>query len=246
MEIIAVILVIIFFAATVRATFGFADALIAMPLLSLFISIKVATPLVAAMGLLVSIVIIIQDRQKVFIPGIFRLILFTVLGIPIGLLYLKNTSEDLVKIVLAIVLLSFSIYKLLKPNLLHLKNEKLAPFIGIFSGILGGAYNTNGPPIIIYGTLRNWPPENFRAILQGVFLPTNFFIVTGHILGGLWTSEVVNYSLYSLPVILTSIFLGSKLNKVIPTERFQKYIFILLILVSLLLLYKTLFSEYFV
>jgi hypothetical protein len=31
----------------------------------------------------------------------------------------------------------------------------------------------NGPPLVIYGALRRWTPERFRATLQGYFLPAS-------------------------------------------------------------------------
>ena len=46
---------------------------------------------------------------------------------------------------------------------------------GFFAGILGGAYNTNGPPVVIYGSLRKWSPATFRATLQGYFFMAAFF-----------------------------------------------------------------------
>ncbi len=233
------ILAVLFVSTLSRSTFGFGDALIAMPLLALFVSIKIATPLVALIGLLIAIMIFSRNWRKIKAPGVLQLIISSVVGIPIGLLYLKGTSEDIVKIVLAVVLISFSIYKLYKPELLKLKSNKFAFPFGIAAGILGGAYNTNGPPIIIYGTMRGWQPQNFRAILQGIFLPTNIFIASGHGLSGFWTQEVLTLFLYSLPVVFVSMLIGSRLNKKIPAENFTRFIYIFLILIGIVLFLKT-------
>ncbi|MDQ1266469.1 MAG: uncharacterized protein QG635_1621 [Bacteroidota bacterium] len=235
------ILVIIFFASLLRSTFGFGDALISMPLLALFLSIKTVTPLVAFMGLLISTAILARNWERIDIRSFWKLILFALLGIPIGLIYLKGAGESFVKIVLAVVLILFSCYKILNPDLFNLKNDKLAFIFGLLSGILGGAYNTNGPPIIVFGTLRGWQPNKFRLILQGIFFPTNLFIVAGHGAAGLWTQEVIRYFLLSLPFMLIAIIIGSKLNKIIPKDKFMNYIYILLIVISCLLLWKTIF-----
>ena len=53
--IIIYLLVVLFISTLVRATFGFGDALIAMPLLALVINIKIVTPLVAIIAIIIVI-----------------------------------------------------------------------------------------------------------------------------------------------------------------------------------------------
>jgi len=234
------VLLVIFIASLTRSTFGFGDALIAMPLLALFISIKTATPVVAVMGLAISIAILYDDWRHISLKSIWILVLFSLIGIPIGLIFLKGAAEYAIKISLAVVLIVFGLYKILRPNLFVLKSRKLAFLFGLISGILGGAYNTNGPPIIIYGTLRKWKPEMFRAVLQGVFLPTNFFIIIGHGFAGLWTKEVWHLMLFSLPIIFLAFIIGNKINKIIPAEKFTILVYIFLIIIGFVLLIKVL------
>ncbi|MFP4529511.1 MAG: sulfite exporter TauE/SafE family protein [Candidatus Kapaibacterium sp.] len=238
-EILIFALVIIAAAAMVRSTFGFGDALVAMPLLSLFLSVKTASPVVAAMAIVISIPIIIANWQKARVRATWQLVAFSIIGIPIGVIYLKGAGEDLVKIVLAIILIIFSAYKLWRPEMLSLRSDRAAPLFGVISGMLGGAYNTNGPPIIIFGTLRGWDPLQFRAILQGVFLPTNIFIVAGHVAAGLWTPEVVTLFLWSLPVLAVALLAGSRLSQRLDPVRFSRYIYIFLIVIGFVLLART-------
>ena len=51
---------------------------------------------------------------------------------------------------------------------------------GFCSGILGGAYGMNGPPLAVYGSLRRWSPQHFRATLQGYFLPASIIGMAGY------------------------------------------------------------------
>jgi hypothetical protein len=124
---------------------------------------------------------------------------------------------------------------------MYLKDEKYAYIFGIISGMLGGAYNSNGPPIIIYGSLRKWEPAKFRSILQGIFFPTNLMIIATHGAAGLWTADMWRLFLFSSPVVIVAVFIGSKLNKLIPSEKFNKYIYLLIILISLILFVDTVF-----
>ena len=171
--------------------------------------------------------------------GVGLLIIFTVSGIPIGILLLKRVNEDIMKSILAFVIVTFSLYRIFKPRFFALANDKLAWLFGLASGMLGAAYNTNGPPVVIYGTLRGWDPERFRATLQGYFFPTGSLIAIGHCIGGLWTKPVlVNYAL-SLPVILIAIFLGGRINRKIPRARFDNYVYVFLVILGICLLIET-------
>lgn len=97
----------------------------------------------------------------------------------------------------------------------------------------------NGPPLAIYGTLRHWSPERFRATLQGYFLPASILGLGGYALTGLWTGEVTRLSLWSLPVIAAGIFVGRKLSRRMDPVRFTRALHIILIFVAALLLWQS-------
>ena len=135
--------------------------------------------------------------------------------------------------------MGFSLYCLFRPRLFELRQEWAAYPFGFVAGILGGAYNSNGPPVVIYGTVRKWPPDCFRANLQGYFFPANLIIIASHGLGGLWTPAVGWYFLLSLPAVLLSMWIGNHLNRMIPQGQFDRYIHIILILIGALLFIRT-------
>ena len=234
-----VILPIIFISTLIRSTFGFGDAVVAMPLLSMAIGLNVASPLVGLMGITTSATILIKRWRDVHFTSVWFLIVSTLIGIPIGVLLLKGVYENVMKFILAGVIIIFSLYKIFKPKLFTLANDKYACIFGLFAGILGGAYNTNGPPIVIYGTLRRWEPEKFRATLQGYFFPTGSMIALGHCLGGFWTKTVLLNYFISLPLILVAIFLGGRLNCKIPKGKFDNYVYICLVVLGIVLLIDT-------
>ena len=171
--IILLVLSILFVSTFTRSALGFGDALIAMPLLALVVGIQVATPLTAFAASTIAITILITGAwRKVDIKAAWRLIISSLIGIPIGLYFLKTAPEPVIKGALGAILIAFGLYNLIAPKLPTFKNEKLAYIFGLIAGILGGAYNTNGPPVVVYGTLRGSSPESFRSTLQAYFLPT--------------------------------------------------------------------------
>ncbi|MGZ5425156.1 MAG: sulfite exporter TauE/SafE family protein [Candidatus Aminicenantales bacterium] len=228
---------VIFVAALVRSALGFGDAVVAMPLLAMALGVRTATPLVAFVGPTISILILAQDWRKVEFKSAGRLIVATLLGIPVGIYGLARLPETPLKIALGVIILLYGVFGVVKPET-RLKRER-AHFpwlVGWFAGILGGAYNTNGPPIVAYGMLRGWPPESFRATLQGYFLPTGLAILAGHGLAGLWTETVLRSYLYSLPAIVIGVFLGGLLNKKLARGMFTKLVYVSLAVMGALML----------
>lgn len=235
-----VTLAIIFVSTFTRSTVGFGDAMIAMPLLAMTVGIDVATPLVGLIAVTTSIAILITKWQKVHFRSVLILVISTLLGIPIGIAFLKERAyDDIMKLILAIVIIVFSLYKLLKPKLFTLENDRFACVFGLFAGILGGAYNTNGPPVVFYGNLRRWNPASFRATLQGYFLPTGAMIALSHGVGGLWTRQVLVNYLISLPIVFAAVLLGGRLNSKIPKGKFDNCVYACLITIGIILLINT-------
>jgi uncharacterized membrane protein YoaK (UPF0700 family) len=74
--------------------------------------------------------------------------------------------------------------------------------------------------------LRGWPPESFRATLQGYFLPTGLAVLAGHGLAGLWTGAVIRSYLWSLPAIVLGVALGGLLNKRLTHAVFIKAVYV--------------------
>ena len=94
----------------------------------------------------------------------------------------------------------------------------------------------NGPPLVIYGTLRRWSPQHFRATLQGYFLPASVVAMAGYWFAGLWTPVVTHAYLICLPAAIPAIFLGRWVNHHLHSDAFLKYVHAGLICIGLVLL----------
>ena len=227
------------FAALIRSTFGFGDALIGMPLLALFLPLRTATPLMAFVGPTLATLLLIREWRHLRVRSCLNLILATMAGIPLGLFVLKRVDERAVNLILAAVIILFALYNLFRPGLLRLRTERSSWTFGFAAGILGAAYNTNGPPVILYGLLRGWDPETFRATLQGYFLPTGTAILIGQGIAGLWTGPVIRTYLFSLPLVLLAVLAGTALAKKIHPSRFNQAVHILMLAAGTVLLIKS-------
>jgi uncharacterized membrane protein YfcA len=227
---------VVFLATLVRSTFGFGEALVAVPLLAFIIPVEIAVPLATLLSITVAGLILIQDWRKVHVRSAWWLVIPTLLGIPLGLRILIKVQASQVKIALAAIIIAFSAYSLFSRRKLHLPDDRLAWLFGFGAGLLGGAYGMNGPPQVVYGTLRGWTPEHFRATLQGYFLPASIVGMCGYLMAGLWVSAVTEYYLLSLPLAVVAIVLGRMANRRIRVDAFVHYVHVGLIAIGLLLL----------
>ncbi|HYT89544.1 MAG TPA: sulfite exporter TauE/SafE family protein [Gemmataceae bacterium] len=234
------VLGVLFLATLIRSAFGFGEALIAVPLLAFLMPVEVAVPLATLVSITVAGIVVAQDWQHIQLRSAGWLVFSTLFGIPLGLLLLTKCDAHVVKAILAIVIVAFSTYCLLSRRPFELKDDRLAWLFGFGAGVLGGAYGMNGPPLAIYGTLRRWSAEHFRATLQGYFLPASVVGVCVFWLAGLWTAEVTRYYLLSLPVALVAIVLGQMLNRRLKGRSFIRYVHVGLIVVGTVLLVQSL------
>jgi uncharacterized membrane protein YfcA len=222
---LAFLVVMVFFGATlVRSALGFGEALIAVPILAFVLPVEVAAPVATLVSITVAAVVVAQDWRHIHLRSAAWLVFSTMLGIPLGLFLLRNVSEPIVKGMLGVLVAGFAASALRRPTTYELTSDRLAWFFGVSAGVLGGAYGMNGPPLVVYGTLRRWSPERFRATLQGYFLPASLVGMIGYWAAGLWTPTVSLYYVLSLPTVLLAIPLGRALNRRLDARRFLAYV----------------------
>jgi len=233
-----VVVLIVFFATLIRSAFGFGEGLLAVPLLAFVIPITVAAPLVVLVSITIAGIVVVQDWKKIHLSSAGWLVLSTLLGIPLGLLLLTSSHQRLVKGALGLILIAFSVYSFIGRTPLELKRDNRAWLwvCGFCAGVLGGAYGMNGPPLVIYGAMRRWSAQHFRATLQGYFLPASLIGMAGYWFAGLWVPAVTHYYLVSLPATLVAVFVGRIINHRLHGENFLRYIYLVLICIGGLLI----------
>ena len=232
------VLCVILIATVIRSAFGFGEALIAVPLLAFRLPLPVAAPLAVLVSITIAGIVVIQDWKKIHVRSAGWLVVSSLFGIPLGLLLLTDSHQQGVKAALGIIIIAFSVYSLIGRAPLELKQDSRGWLLacGFCAGVLGGAYGMNGPPLVVYGSMRRWSAQHFRATLQGYFLPASIIGMAGYGLAGLWTSAVTRYYLLSLPVIFLGVYFGRVINHRLHGEAFFKYLYVGLAGIGALLL----------
>jgi uncharacterized protein len=233
---LVLISLVIFLAALIKATLGFGESLLAMPLLTLMIGLPTATPLVALVATTLTVLMLGSSWRKIDLRSTWRLLGAAALGVPIGVLLVRLAPAALVTRALGVMLIAFGLFSLFRPALITLAHPSWSYLFGFLAGVLGSAYNTAGPPMVLYSAAQRWPPARFRATMQGVFLPISLLVLLSHALAGLWSPWVFELYALSLPLMLLAIWLGEQLSRRIAEHRFDRLVYGALVVLGLLLL----------
>jgi hypothetical protein len=226
----------VFFSALQQTVTGFGFSLILMPIATILFGLMTAAPLVALQGLTLYTINLCRYHERVVIGEALPLALGAMAGVPIGIWALVSIDAMIIKILLGLILILYAVYNLVKPSgfLLHSKCWGLV--YGLAAGCLGGAYNTPGPLVVLYGALRQWKKEEFRAILQVIFLLTGSFTVASHFLGNRLTEAVVTPYLFTVPALLLGVLVGSWVDGTVNRDRFRALITVMILLLALSLI----------
>jgi len=231
------VFIIVFVAIFVQAVTGFGLALVSMPLLVLVLNIQVASPLVALIGGVAELLLLLHYRADLNIRAVTRLVVASLLGIPVGVLLLRRVDVGVITAVLGLLILLYALYALSGLRLPRLAHQAWGYGFGFVAGVLGGAYNISGPPVIIYGNCRQWPPAEFKSNLQGFFVVSSYTVIAVHALSGNFTPVVWRNFLIALPAMLLALFVGLRLDMHLNPERFRRIVLVVLIVLGASLLF---------
>lgn len=225
-----------FLAIFTQTVSGFGAGLVAMALLPAVLDIRLAVPLVALVTFIGECLILLRFRHTLNIRAVARLSAAALLGIPVGLLALEHIDSTAILRVLGLFLAAYSVYALLSPRLPEIRDGRWAYGFGFVSGVLSGLYNTGGPPVVIYGTCRRWPPDAFRSNLQGFFIVNSIVVITGHALAQRYTGTLWPYIVAALPALAAGLVAGFVAARHIHPLVFRRLVFIVLLILGIRLL----------
>lgn len=165
--VILLVIGVVFLALFTQSLSGFGLSLVSMPLLVPALGIQTAAPFIAVIALVGEVILLAYYREALNIGVVWRLALASIIATPLGVFLLQSAPERLVLTLLGVIVAGYALYALLKFRLPRLEHSLWAYTAGFFAGLLGGAYNTSGPPVILYGNCRRWPRDSFKSNLQG-------------------------------------------------------------------------------
>lgn len=228
MDIYLYLTIVAFLAGFIQGLSGFGSVLLSLPLMVLFMDIRGAIPLVNLMGVVLTVILIVQLRAHWEWGKIWPLLAGAFPGIPVGVYFLKRMDPVHVQIILGVVLVAYAIYGLLFKLPIGKLGGLWACVFGFFAGSLGGAISASGPPVIVYTSLQAWTKDQIKVTLQGFFIVSGLLIGVFHAANGFLTDRVVVNFLVSIPTLLAGTWVGSLLYGRFREEGYRQVMLVLL------------------
>lgn len=216
--------VVILMASVLKGLTGFGFALFAVPILSMMLPIQVLIPAMSLFNLLASIYLLLQLKVKLEAKYFIPMFLASLLGIPIGVYALQNFDEMLLRILVAIIIVIFSLMLFFRRN--HEPRHKNKPivFAGFLSGILGSSVSLSGPPIALAMNSKGYRKNRFRANFAIFGILSSLFTSIAYLLKGIIVIASVKFTAYFFPLLLIGSKLGNHWARKIKNERFRRIV----------------------
>ena len=196
----------------VQGATGFGFALMAIPLLGFAIDVKLATIVIIPASFTLQCLILWHLRRHASLKRIVPMLIASMATVPLGVHFLTAVDPRIFKIFLGCLLIVSAIYTLVP----HFSRQPWHPFYlgvpcGVASGLLGGAFGTNGPPLVAYMTTQKMDRFRYAASLQVLFASSG--LVRGIELArqGMFTEAILLKSLVGIVFMVVGAFLGLKI-----------------------------------
>lgn len=213
---------VIMCSAMVQGVTSFGFSLLAVPLLSLIMPLKLIVPIIVIYSLAINIIIFSKVKGHINKLQITLLVSFGIVSIPLGVYGLRVVDDNIIKLIVGIAILISAIsmdfgFKV------KMKNQNIAYAItGCLSGILNGSSSLSGPPVILLLSNEGASKENFRKTLSTYFLILNLFTIPIFVMNKMVTSEVLINTLKLSPALFIGVISGVFMGNKLPDNKFKK------------------------
>ena len=218
---------------TIAAMVGFGDKLALIAILTLFIDIEKAIAIAAIYSLFAYSIRIFFYRKSFDKKLFLKMLLFLIPGIIIGLLVFDSLKTQNLKLILAIFLLGFVIYKLfVKKTKFHIKELGLGIGIFIF-GLVEGTVGAAGPLLAIFLLNYGKKKEGFVCFAASMLLVSSIIRIAYYTHSDLISISNLPLIAILVAVSITGNYIGKKMLKKISGKIFEYLILLLLFLIAM-------------
>lgn len=234
-QLLAIIYTSFFVAAFIKGLTGLGFVSLCLPVISSFIDIRIAIPLVIIPSLSSNVMVIIQTRRLRESLSRFWLLYISALpGLYIGVNILASAGNYAGRIVLGAASIAYSLYLLLNLNITTpQKYERyLSVPIGLANGTVNGLTGSQVMPMLPYLiSLRLHRDLLINAINTGFTISTLVLLLLLHEFD-LLSFGVIKFSVIGIAPVAAGVYLGGKLRYLLSEDKFRIAVLIILLLIG--------------
>lgn len=233
----------LFFAYLVFGMAGFGSALIATPVLAMYLPLNMIVPILALIDLTASVINLVKDGKKADYQEIKWIIPFMVVGSLIGAAILLKTRPDILILLLGIFVIFYVLNSFFsKKGPSRFSKALVIPF-SLIGGIFSALFGSGGFIYAMYLSSRIVDKQKFRitqVTLIGFSTLTRVIIFLA--MGVYVNLDILLMALAFSPAMLFGIWVGRHITLRISREAFLKMINVVIFISGLTLLYRYFFA----
>jgi len=200
----------------VRGAAGFGAGLIAVPMLTFILPVPTAVSVASVLTTLTSIQQVSREWRQIAWPQFITIFLYSMVGIGLGLYFIKLLNEDVLRRCLGIFLILYSCHSLwvarTSTRLLAKRwHGPLAAVVGIAGGLISALFGAGaGPVYVVYFDILRLEKAVFRATMSAVVLLAGVARIAGYESSGFYTASSVALVATGIPLVLIGSWLGDR------------------------------------
>lgn len=233
----------------IEAITGFGSTVLALPFGIMLAGVAVAVPVLSLHAWLLAAYVVVVDRAKIQWKQYFTVMLFVLLGLPLGMWAFTALPEPALKSILAVFMIAISVNGIVQAvkksrsnvNVGELQGwKKYILYVLLFiGGVIHGAFSSGGPLLIIYITRTIKEKSQFRATMCAFWFSLNLILLVRNAFTGVFTPEAVRMSLVTLPFLLAGLLIGNWAHRKIPDKHFTLVVYLVLLLSGAFMAYSS-------
>ena len=213
-------------AGFVQGLSGFAFGMVSMSIWAWTLDPHLAAVLAVFGGLTRQVIAAVTVRRGFDLPRLLPFALGGLAGVPLGVWVLPHLDVALFKAVLGMLLVLWCPAMLMSARLPRIeRGGRLADAsVGIAGGVMGGIGGFTGVLPTLWGTLRGWPKDELRAVVQNFNLAMLAVTMGTYLATGLVTARHLPFFGIVALAVLVPMLLGARLYVGISEERFRQIV----------------------
>ncbi|UZP67791.1 sulfite exporter TauE/SafE family protein [Desulfovibrio mangrovi] len=224
-------------AAFVQGVTGFGSALVAIPLLALFLSLPEAVAVSILCGVMLNAQIGWNYRRYADRERLRPLFIGAIPGVAAGVYLLHSIPGNLMKGGMGVFLMLYAVYGLFFERVrLTGISSRWGYLAGFGTGAIGAAFGAGGPPTVVYAALTGWPKDVVKATFAYFFFAVCAASAVAHAASGMWSVKVLSLFAVAAPAAWLGTKVGIRFSGGIGEQTYRKLLFGMLACMGLLML----------
>ncbi|OOV93555.1 MULTISPECIES: sulfite exporter TauE/SafE family protein [unclassified Pseudomonas] len=203
---------------------GFGTALVAGPILILFMPLSKIVPLLVLLDFVAAFGNLLPSRKDVAKPELLRLLPCMAVGCTLGVIFLLNLKSDLLLLMMGLFISAYAVYSLwIKARPTRLAAGWAVP-MGIVGGLFGALFGSGGFLYAIYLNSR-LPKDPARATQSALISCSTVVRLSLFMLAGVYAElPLLVLALCLLPAMALGLWIGRRVTMKLSREAFVRLV----------------------